>query len=218
MRFAFKPMQTWPAPSVAFVFNTIVVAFHKKLFILLRIRQGSTGYVGVMPHSAPDPTLGPPVNLSATVLLLGIPMRPRNPALYYCSPSPCKNGHQGMRYKRTGRCVDCKNASTRRKKKRHTRGWLYLVRKAKERAHKKNIPFSLTHTWASSRWTGRCELTGIEFVRGEMGFSPYSGSIDRIEPSKGYTDDNCRFVLMAVNAFKGKLSDAEMLTIAKAML
>jgi hypothetical protein len=123
-----------------------------------------------------------------------------------------------MRYKRTGRCADCKNAATRRKKQRQIRGWLYLLRKALERARKRNIPFDLTHAWAFDRWTGKCELTGIPFIRGEEGFSPYSGSIDRIDSNKGYTTDNCRFILMALNVFKGRMNDDEMKSIAASLL
>lgn len=42
--------------------------------------------------------------------------------------------------------------------------------------------------------------------------------MDRIDSSKGYTQDNCRFILFAVNSFKGVGTDALMLEIAQALL
>jgi hypothetical protein len=91
---------------------------------------------------------------------------------------------------------------------------------AKGRSKKKAIPFDLTNEWAESIWTGKCALTGIEFVLGQRGHGPkrLSPSIDRIEPAKGYVPDNCRFILHAVNALKQDGTDAEMMEIARAIV
>jgi len=97
-----------------------------------------------------------------------------------------------------------------------------LVLSAKGRARKKQVPYDLTVQWAQERWTGRCELTGIPFElaygRGKKGGRPLSPSLDRIDPAKGYTQGNCRFVLQAINAFKGTMPDEEMLRLAEALL
>lgn len=105
-------------------------------------------------------------------------------------------------------------------KERLAAPWRSLLSSSKERAAKKRISFSLTEEWAASRWTGKCELTGIEFRLGQRGPGPkpYSPSIDRINPTIGYDPDNCRFVLHTVNAMKGTLSDEEMYEIAEALL
>jgi hypothetical protein len=97
--------------------------------------------------------------------------------------------------------------------------WLNALRGSKQRAAKHNIPFTLTKEWAEARWTGRCEVTGIEFVLSDKR-SPYlfSPSLDRIIPTVGYTPENSRFVLHAVNALKGQGTDEDMLTIAKAIV
>jgi hypothetical protein len=78
--------------------------------------------------------------------------------------------------------------------------------------------------WAEKTYTGVCALTGLPFINsaqaiaGKSGGRPYSPSIDRINPLKGYTQDNCRFVLFAVNSFKGTMSDPEMYHIARALI
>jgi hypothetical protein len=97
--------------------------------------------------------------------------------------------------------------------------WLNAFRGSKARAVKHNIPFTLTKEWAAERWTGCCEVTGIEFVLSDKR-SPYlfSPSLDRKIPSLGYTPENSRFVLHAVNALKGQGTDEDMLKIAQAIV
>lgn len=97
--------------------------------------------------------------------------------------------------------------------------WWALIGSARARAKKAGLPFDLDHEWAEKRWTGRCELTGIEFSAKQPGgpgmFSP---SIDRIVPERGYVKDNCRFILHAVNSFRQNGTDAQMVEIAKALI
>jgi|SRR6185437_12966403 len=94
-----------------------------------------------------------------------------------------------------------------------------LLYQAKARAKARGLPFDLTVEWAQRTFTGRCALTDVEFVnypvqiRGQ-GPKPYSASIDRIDPKKGYVQENCRFVIFAVNAFRGTLGDQGMYDLA----
>ena len=89
---------------------------------------------------------------------------------------------------------------------------------ARVRARKKALPFNLTKEWCESRWTGRCEVTGVKFIVGTKIRGPFSPSLDQIKPSAGYTQDNCRFILWAVNNMKGVGSNADMAEIAKAIV
>lgn len=94
-----------------------------------------------------------------------------------------------------------------------------LLRTAKSRATEKFLQFDLTWEWAKDVWTGKCAITDLPFVKGDgAGPSPYSPSIDRVLASKGYTKDNSRFVLMAVNGLKGRGTDADMYAIARAIV
>lgn len=86
------------------------------------------------------------------------------------------------------------------------------------RAERKQVPFSLTPEWAAARWTGRCELTGIPFVIARQFGGFFSPSFDRIEASKGYVEGNVRVILFAVNALKGRGTDADMMLVAKALI
>ncbi len=95
-----------------------------------------------------------------------------------------------------------------------------LIRNAKARAKEKGLAFDLTHAWARERWTGHCEVTDIPFVIGERGHGPkfFCPTLDRIQPDLGYTQDNCRIILHAVNALKGTGTDDDMLMIAEAIV
>ncbi len=84
-----------------------------------------------------------------------------------------------------------------------------LLTSAKVRAKKKRLKFDLTIEWARARWTGRCEMTNLPFAAtnrqrggGKKGGTAFSPSIDRIDNTRGYTQDNCWFVLLAINAAK----------------
>jgi hypothetical protein len=103
---------------------------------------------------------------------------------------------------------------------RAQRAWLLPVWWAKARAKKANLPFSLTEEWAINRWTGHCEMTGLKFEIAQKGHkrSIWSPSIDRIAPTKGYTQDNCRFVLFGINSFKHAGTDEDIYRIAEALM
>ncbi len=92
---------------------------------------------------------------------------------------------------------------------------------AKYRAKKAGVPFALTKEWASTTYTGLCAITGIPFViegGDKRGPKPFSPSIDRVIPELGYVPENCRFVLCAINAFRGIMTDEQMREVAKAIL
>lgn len=96
--------------------------------------------------------------------------------------------------------------------------WKAIVRSAFRRAMEKGLEFNLTVEWAKARWTGFCEVTGIPFVLTNTKSGFYSPSIDRIEASKGYTQNNCRFALFSVNSFKGPGTDEDMRYVAQFLL
>lgn len=84
--------------------------------------------------------------------------------------------------------------------------WRFLLRSAKRRSQKKNIAYTLSNSWALKNWTGFCSVTGIQFSSAKSG-NATSGSIDRINPKEGYTEENCRFVLFSFNSIKGTGTD-----------
>lgn len=96
--------------------------------------------------------------------------------------------------------------------------WLPLLTGARHRAAKQNLAFDLTREWCDENWTGSCSLTKIKFELNAEGRNPYSPSLDKIDPAKGYTQTNCRFVLWGINAFKYTGTDAQMYRAAKALI
>lgn len=68
-----------------------------------------------------------------------------------------------------------------------------LFHTCKSRAKKKSLDFTLTKTWIEIRLQlGVCELTGLPFSMDRD--NPFTPSVDRIDTSKGYTEDNCRLI------------------------
>ncbi len=101
-----------------------------------------------------------------------------------------------------------------------SRPWRYLLISARNRARQKRLEFNLDDEWARLQWTGRCEITGIEFISNKDGRGPhpFSPSIDRKIANIGYTKENTRFIIFGCNAIKGSGTDEDMLIIARAIL
>lgn len=81
-----------------------------------------------------------------------------------------------------------------------------LATRAKRRAKKKGIAFDLTSTFLMRMWDAQsqtCAITSIPLIipqeRTGGKASPFSPSIDKIDPAKGYTEDNVRLVCYAAN-------------------
>lgn len=75
---------------------------------------------------------------------------------------------------------------------------------SKRRAKKKNMPFDLTKEWIIQQLETQnhlCALTQLPFLfeETENQLNPYAPSLDRIDPNKGYTQDNVRIVCSIIN-------------------
>lgn len=98
---------------------------------------------------------------------------------------------------------------------RANKPWHIALRSARRRAKIKGMAFDLTPEWAEAEAAKGSALSGLPFS-GEAG--PRAPSIDRIDSDRGYTMDNCRFVLVAENLFRNEWSDEEIVAIARAMV
>ena len=135
---------------------------------------------------------------------------------------PCDKGHplSTVRYTCNGHCVQCARIGKERRKaanptqvrvnRLHARAKpaskaLILLRSMKHRAKTKGLEFTLSLKWIQQRLdVGVCELSGLPFTfpigQGRQMRSPHIPSIDRIDASQGYTEDNCRMILWGLNA------------------
>jgi hypothetical protein len=81
-------------------------------------------------------------------------------------------------------------------------------------AAKRNISFALTPQWFARKFAAnKCELTGLEFDYGKR--SLRLPSPDRIDSSKGYTEDNTRLICWGLNAMKMHHSEEDFIKFLK---
>jgi len=63
---------------------------------------------------------------------------------------------------------------------------------------------------------GFCERTGIRFVHEPR--HPHAPSIDRIDSSRGYSDDNVQIVCLQYNMAKNHWTDEQLLDLARRLV
>lgn len=90
-------------------------------------------------------------------------------------------------------------------------------------AKRKGTPlgFASTHelaTYAKSLATDRCPVFDVPYVDRGSGFSKWSPSIDKIDPTKGYVRGNIQIVSMLANCMKRDATAAELRTFAEWVL
>jgi hypothetical protein len=91
---------------------------------------------------------------------------------------------------------------------------------AKSRAASRGMEFSITLDDLfdqGDRQGWRCAISNMRFVyeSGAAWSNPYGLSLDRIDSSRGYSKDNVRWVLVAVNAAMGQWGEEPLRIIAR---
>lgn len=95
-----------------------------------------------------------------------------------------------------------------------------LLKATAKRCKRLNLTFGLDVDWLAERLrNGRCELTGLAFDMSVVNRrrNSHTPSIDRVIAGAGYTKDNCRVVLYAVNCALNDWGLGTFLPIAKAL-
>ena len=99
-----------------------------------------------------------------------------------------------------------------------------ILANARKNARARKLPFSLTRAELDLIWArsgGRCELSNLPFdLVNAQGFTrrAFAPSIDRIDGALGYSSDNCRLILVALNMAINEFGDALFSKVARAYL
>jgi hypothetical protein len=116
-----------------------------------------------------------------------------------------------------GRASECKGCSNKRNNASYRNSprarAKVLVSHARTRAEKKGLAFELDIEWAfKAIAAGSCEVTGLPFDLSLTGArNLYGPSLDRVDPTMGYTRENTRVVLFGYNACKNTASETEVI-------
>ena len=91
-------------------------------------------------------------------------------------------------------------------------------KKAEKTARTKGLEFELNRDWVEKKFeSGKCEITGLPFVM-NIPYHPFQPSLDKIDPSKGYTFKNTRCVAYMYNFGKQQSLDKDIEYFAKKLV
>lgn len=123
-----------------------------------------------------------------------------------------------------GLCRPCDNARAGQRSKagpglaNHFLVWSYLLKK---HSAKRGIKFTITSDDLRALWIsqkGLCALSGFQMEKSVGVVGPRSPTVDRVNHTKGYVSGNIRLLCHAVNALRGRMTDAETIDMARAIV
>lgn len=91
--------------------------------------------------------------------------------------------------------------------------------RCQRRASDQKIDFNLSAEWFEERLVaGTCEVSGLPFVASSKKMAPFKPSVDRTDPKRGYTEDNCKMVVWCYNSGKGDNHHDDVMILARALV
>ena len=88
----------------------------------------------------------------------------------------------------------------------------------KRNAISRNIDFNITLEYVAAlfkKQEGKCALSGLDIIIEGTPWKGQTGSLDRIDPKKGYVEGNVQWVHKMVNELKWDLQQKEFFSIVK---
>lgn len=88
----------------------------------------------------------------------------------------------------------------------------------KKTAKAKGLDYDLTNAFLTALWDkqeGRCALSGVEL--GYIGSGWSSASVDRIDSTKGYVEDNVQWTCWRVNEAKSNMANEDFIAMCHAI-
>ena len=102
-------------------------------------------------------------------------------------------------------------------------GWTYAVETVRKRCKRRGIECTITPAIVKNLWdkqNGICPITGwkMELRKSGIGLVPTTVTIDRIDQSVGYTQNNIRLICFTANNARHTGSDEDLLKFCKAVV
>jgi len=130
-------------------------------------------------------------------------------------PLSCFSKHAKNKDGLQGQCKSCNKVSS--KSWRDENKDIFALKRIKERAKEKGLEFNLTRE--DIDYPSVCPILGLSLERSNDGIpKKNSPSVDRIDPSKGYTKDNIQVISSKANFMKRDASILELLAFARGIL
>ncbi len=109
------------------------------------------------------------------------------------------------------------NAKIYRKTEQNKKPSQLMITAIKARAKRKELPFDLDKEWYNIEYEKGCAVTGLTLdpIGSKTAFV---GHVDRTIPELGYTKSNCKIVCACYNLAKKDWSDADVMTMSKALV
>jgi len=134
-----------------------------------------------------------------------------NKSSWYFTGKPCKNGHIAKRAVISGTCYSCNTVAQKQwyAKGKKDKNWCVdrHIKMARNRANLKGIEFNITVE--DLEWPDTCPVLGIPIYYGKNTSRWNSPSLDRTDPSKGYTKGNVVVISMRANSLKQDIKPEE---------
>ena len=112
-----------------------------------------------------------------------------------------------QRYGYANNCKECRSASQHTRYQQNWFNSTYVLKKSYCR--KNGIPFDLTPEYLQAIWTDECPVFKTPFEKHDKR-SSWSPALDRIDPSKGYTQGNVVYISARANRIKYDASISEL--------
>lgn len=129
---------------------------------------------------------------------------------YYDTGKPCKHGHLSKRFTHNGNCYQCtqlaSNKNFHSKKLDIDKRKIQILKKVEQRARIRGIEFNLTVDTVV--WPTVCPVFGY-VLSYDKADKDRSVSLDRNDPTKGYTVDNTVIMSARANRAKWDMSSSE---------
>lgn len=92
-----------------------------------------------------------------------------------------------------------------------------LLDLAQRRSKQKQLECTITRQWIENKINlGKCEITQLPFTL-DIKKGPWTPSLDRIDNTKGYTEENVKVVVCIYNFAKNQYTHQDVITLAKAI-